>query len=121
MPLFVAIFSRRNPAGQVSNSPLHETPGIALSCVAMYFVGPEEKSDFGCRRFSSVGSVHGVLLDVFAPILTDGTGRRLGGISGPHDFSIFQDGAFTVQYGNKSGARRHVRAGALEKRPFFLP
>src|ERR1700741_5678748 len=98
MPLFVAIFSRRNPVGQVSNPTLHKTQEYPLLWLAMYFVGPEEKSDFGCRRFSPVGSVHGILLDVFAPILTDGSWRRLRGIGGPHDFSIFQDGAFPLQY-----------------------
>src|SRR5215470_7888080 len=86
----------------------------------MNFVGAEKKSDFCGRRLSSIRTVHGILLNVLPKILANSAWRRLCGIGGSHDFTIFHDSAFTLQHRNKNGARRHVRAKALEERPFLV-
>src|SRR5262249_17687084 len=84
------------------------------------FVRSKEESDFCCGSIDSIGAMHRVLLNVFAPVLANRARRRFGRVGSAHNFAVLGDRTLTFEHGNENRSGRHVSAKAGKNRPLFV-
>src|SRR5215468_3682266 len=80
----------------------------------------EKITNFERRRFRAIRTVNRVSFDVCAELLSNGSGLRLGRISGAHDFSKFLDGIISLENHRHDRTLGHELHEAPEKRPFLV-
>src|SRR5215813_2075645 len=100
-------------------SPSHQ-PTLESTRGSKDFVRSKEEIDFCCGSIDSIGAMHRILLNVFAPVLANRARRRFGRVGSAHNFAVLGDRTLTFQHRNENRSGRHVSAQACEEWPLFV-